>query len=421
MGLLKSIAKLNPSAENRDKEADQIKEDKKVTFYESGLKDSKSCTGNPHNLEISFKAIYEKFERDCKENIREQELLKTPYVTEQKGKKTTILNKTEEKKRIAEKIKNETEKIKNLEIECRNVKAKPEEYLDGIDKRASAKFWMGLIFLLPLTVYIFIFYISTAYSAFFREFSLGEGLVQGMFYPQALTKAYEASILELGFVIFIPFVFFGLGFLLHMFQEKKSVLSYFKIGVLVIITFIFDAILAYLIDKKLYDLTKTFDSPMFNLKIAFTSVDFWVIIFAGFVSYLIWGFVFDVVMKENEQRDKIKTFLKNKKEEIDKHKKEINKLKEIEEAIEKEIGKLNVRITELQNIIDGFVLPVMNYKSLSTEYLQGWMEFISSELHVNKTEKDKILVDCKEVYKNHLNSLDINTDTYQNKIYKKTL
>ena len=78
--------------------------------------------------------------------------------------------------------------------------------------------------------------------------------------PKAFDKAWADGTLEGAFVSFIPFVFLGLGYLIHMFSENKSIGNYFKIGLLFLITFFFDAILAYQIEEKLYDLNKTFDS-----------------------------------------------------------------------------------------------------------------------------------------------------------------
>ncbi|MBQ4819616.1 hypothetical protein [Aquimarina sp. MMG016] len=393
----------------------------KLTYHNEGYNTSKACQGNSHNLQISLDTIYQKFENKCKIDFNEQERLKQPYVTEQKGKKTALLNKTEELERIENNVGKVNMDIEKLNQDCRKVKIKPEEFFVDIDKKASAKFWIGISFLLPLAAYLFVFYISTSFSAFFREFDPGISLFQGMFDPKALTKAYEEGVLELCFVLFIPFVFFGLGYLIHMFQEKRGIINKLKIAALFIITFLFDAIMAYLIDEKLYNLNKTFDSEDFNVSIAFQSVSFWLIIFAGFVSYIVWGLVFDFVMKEHADRDKIKSFIREKKEAIFEKEKILSKLGIKTKKIEDEISKIKIRISELQNIIDGCILPVMNYKALSTEYLQGWQQYISAGLPISPDEKNSLLLECKNVYQKHIKELELDTDTYQNKVYTKTL
>ncbi|WP_428740162.1 hypothetical protein [Tenacibaculum sp.] len=421
MGLLKRLTELTSQNGKMNVVKPEVIEKEKITYHQDGYNTSRACQGNAHNLQISLDALYQKFENKCKTDYIEQERLKQPYVTEQKGKKTALLNKTEELETTQNNVNKVDEDIENLNQDCRKVKTHPEDFFVDIDKKSSAKFWIGLSFLLPLAVYIFIFYISTSFSAFFREFDPGISLFQGMFDPQALTKAYQGSLLELCFVLFIPFVFFALGYLIHMFQEKKGWENKFKIILLFIITFLFDAILAYLIDEKLYNLNKTFESGAFNISVAFQSVSFWVIIFAGFVSYIVWGLVFDFVMKEHADRDKIKLFIKEKKEAIFEKERALSKLNGKIEKINDEISKLKIRITELQNIIDGCILPVMNYKALSTEYFQGWQQYIAAELRMGGNEKDSLLLDCNKAYEKHINGLELDTDTYQNKVYTKTL
>lgn len=421
MGLLKKLTQLTSQNGKMDIIKPETAINDKLTYHNEGYNTSKACQGNSHNLQISLDTIYQKFENKCKIDFNEQERLKQPYVTEQKGKKTALLNKTEELERIENNVGKVNMDIEKLNQDCRKVKIKPEEFFVDIDKKASAKFWIGISFLLPLAAYLFVFYISTSFSAFFREFDPGISLFQGMFDPKALTKAYEEGVLELCFVLFIPFVFFGLGYLIHMFQEKRGIINKLKIAALFIITFLFDAIMAYLIDEKLYNLNKTFDSEDFNVSIAFQSVSFWLIIFAGFVSYIVWGLVFDFVMKEHADRDKIKSFIREKKEAIFEKEKILSKLGIKTKKIEDEISKIKIRISELQNIIDGCILPVMNYKALSTEYLQGWQQYISAGLPISPDEKNSLLLECKNVYQKHIKELELDTDTYQNKVYTKTL
>jgi hypothetical protein len=420
MTILKKLTQLTSqnNGEVKDVSTEALDKKEKISFHDQGYNMSKSCSGNSRNLRASLDALYQSFENKCKEDLIVQEKLKRPYITEQKGKKTSILNKNEELDKLKMNIKETNDEIDSLNKDCRRIRTNPEEYVD-VDTKASAKFWIGISFLIPLAIYVFIFYISTSFSAFFREFDPSISLFQGMFDPQALSKAYDGGILELGFVLFIPFVFFALGYLIHMFQEREGIANKLKIAALFVITFIFDAILAYLIDQKLYNLNKTFESEEFNISIAFQSVSFWLIIFAGFVSYIVWGLVFDFVMKEHADRDKIKNLLKEKREEIVEKEQKIEKLKSQIITTEEIISSIKVRVDELQSIIDGFILPVMNYKALSTDYLQGWKHYISSTPGGSEDKKNTLLLDCRKVFDKHMSDLDINTDTYQNKLYTK--
>ncbi len=421
MGILKKLVALRPKNELKVVGTSQTNQNSKIDYNTEGYETSKSCQGREYTLKTSLETIYQKFENDSKIDISNQERLKQPYTTELKGKTTALLNKNEEKETLEKEVQTYENEIEKLHQDTINVRRNPNEYGLNVDKKSTAKFWIGLLFLLPLSAYILIFYISTSYSAFFRTFDPSTSLFQGMFYPKALSKAYTDGLLELGFVLFIPFVFFALGYLIHMFQENKGLINVFKIIALFVITFLFDSILAYLIDEKLYNLNKTFDSPEFSVAIAFQSVGFWLIIFAGFVSYIVWGLVFDFVMKEHADRDKIQSFITDKLEEIVNKEKRIIKIKNGIKNIQDGISVLEKRIAELQNIVDGFILPIRNYKLLSAQYLQGWQKYIDAELRIGVNEKNILQETCRGLYEKHIKSLELDVDDYQNKVYTKTL
>lgn len=395
--------------------------DQRLTYHNQGHGGSKACLGNSHNLKTSLQALFHRFEKDCREEEEEQRKLKQPYIAEQKGINTSLLNKSETLGGLLEHQNTLENQIEKLQQDKINVRKNPIDYGIEVNAKSSVKFWIGLFLLLPISAYIFIFYISTSYSGFFRNFDPSIDLFGGMFYPQALSEAYKDGMLELGFIVFIPFVFFGLGYLIHMFQHKKGVINIFKIAMLFVITFVFDAILAYLIEGKLYDLNKVYGDPPFSVSYALTSPGFWVIIFAGFVSYLIWGLVFDIIMKEYADRDKIQVFLSSLNAEIFNKKKllaiHVLKIEELKE----EINKLKVRNTELDNIIDGFIFPIKNYKNNSSQYLQGWQHFIASELSMGQKHTDELLQRCREEYDLHINELGLNDSHIPNKIYLKSV
>ena len=404
---------------NRDSSKGKEKPDY-MTYHNQGFGASKGAQGNVNNLRASLNALFQSYEKRCKEAEEEQLKLKQPYVTEKKGKTTALNTKFEDLGKLEGQRTIREEEIEKLKSDKINVKRNPFDYGIDVDSKASAKFWIGLALIIPLTLYIFIFYISTSFSGFFRNFYPSVDLFGGMFYPKALTEAWGAGILEFGFIIFIPCVFFGLGYLIHMFQEKKSVVNYFKIAMLFVVTFLFDAILAYLIEEKLYNLNKSLTDPPFSIPHAFQSPGFWVIIFAGFISYIIWGLVFDFIMHEHADRDKINVFISSLNKEIFNKKKVIEQLNGQIEGIQKEIEELKIRISELDAIIDGFIFPIKDYKYLASKYLEGWMYYISSELPLGRNQQDELLQKCHDEYDKHLADNDLTNFSSQNQIFKKS-
>src|SRR5690606_23758478 len=142
-----------------------------------------------------------------------------------KAKQTNLINEAEKLGKAEQQkidIEGNIEKLRQTKIDVKN---NPSEFGIDVEKKSSSYFWIVLTFIIHLTLYVFIFYISTSYSAFFRTFNPETDLFGGLFYPQALSEAYRDGILELGFILFIPFVFFALGYLIHMFQHKKGIIN----------------------------------------------------------------------------------------------------------------------------------------------------------------------------------------------------
>ncbi|MGC5745086.1 beta-carotene 15,15'-monooxygenase [Chryseobacterium sp. NFX27] len=417
-----------------DPNAESPEESRKRTYHESGYRDSSRNNGNHTTLFICLDAVYSKFQNEEKEMVEKQQKLKESYVNEQKNRETEIKalsvsleTKEEQLTHRNTEIEDHQNKIESLKAEINDLPRNPEKHNIKATKGASTKFWIGTILLIPISLYLLTFYISTSYSAFFKSFDAKSTVIQSVLDAQALSKAWNEGLIEGAFVTLIPFVFLGLGFLIHMFGENKTWLNYIKLGLLFIITFIFDAILAYEIESKLYELNKTFDSPPFDLKIAFTKNQFWGIIFAGFIVYLIWGLVFDFVMKEHREKDKIKNEQEIRQKKVLFLLEKINVLKKEIEEILANIGttkeliiKTRGRIEELQNIIDGVIIPTKDYKLYASEYVQGWVTYIGEKIAVSKTEKQTMIDSCIDTYSSNLDVVGANADN-QNLVYLSAL
>ncbi len=429
---LKSVALLNKKPDEPEKEVNE--EIRKRTYHETGFRDSSRNYGSSSALSISLNAIYAKFQNEEKELVEKQRQIKEPYFNEQRNKESEIKglsvsqeNKESQIRNTEEKIEDVMSKIEKLKFEINDLPRNPLLYHVNAEKGASTKFWIGIFLLIPISLYLFTFYISTSYSAFFKEFDINNGIMQNVLDPGALTKAWKDGLLEGAFVTLIPFVFLGLGYLIHMFGENKKLGNYLKIVLLFVITFIFDAILAYQIEEKLYELNKTFESPPFDLKIAFSEVQFWGIIFAGFVVYIIWGLVFDFIMKEHKERDKIKTEQIKRLNDIkiyderitglDKQKDHLNS--ELS-AIKELIVKAKARIEELQKIIDGVIIPTKEYALYSSEYMQGWITYINEKIAISQSEKKLMEDDCIKIFHSHHKEVGVSHEN-QNTVYTSIL
>ncbi|PXY39550.1 ABC transporter permease [Flavobacterium cheongpyeongense] len=418
---LSQLFSLKKTTDSSSKLLDENEEDReqiRITYYQSGFAASIKATGKPIVLKACLQNLYMSFEDQCRKQKLEQDRLKQPYREEQE-KNRTELKKCEAAIGIYEKkeqdLNDNIDQIKNEIIE---VKRNPDKFGIEDGKGLKAQFYIGLFLLLPITLYVLVFYVSASYSAFFKEFS-NDSLTAAIFDADALTNSFKASWLEGVLVITIPFVFMGLGYVIHMVQKGKGIKNIFRMIALFVTTFLFDALLAYQIEKKIYEFNKTTDSAPYNLNIALGEAEFWMIIFAGFVVYIIWGLVFDFVMKEFENIDKIRAFIRGKREnliDLEKLKAEyINKINDFKQ----QIVTANGRISELQSKIDGFVFPVKEYLHYHHQYKEGWFQAINTEIALAHKEKTELLESCELHSEEHLSKLNLIDPDFQHLVYSK--
>jgi len=421
MGSVKNLFKLKDTAISKPipEDTEDAREQIRVTFYQSGYGESVEAQGNPLTLGVGLKRLYASFEDLCRKQLNEQQRLKQPYKEEQEKQRAELKKRETAFTIFEERNKQLIKNIDDLKFEMVDVKQNPEKYgIEDVDKRPKAQFYIGLLILLPITIYLLVFYISASYSAFFKDFETGS-LTAAIFDANAFSKAISDGWLEAVFVGTIPFVFMGLGYLIHMFQKTKNTLSYLKLSALFVLAFLFDMILAYLIEKKIFDFERVL-GEIFSPSIAIKSVNFWGIIFAGFVVYIIWGLVFDFVMKEHENVDKIRAFIRNKKEEINNEIVKKNELSPKIDSLKHEITSINGKISELQSKIDGFIFPVKEYLHYHYQYKLGWYQAINATLALPVKEKDDLRNRCEEVSENHLKQLNLENEmSYQHLVFTK--
>lgn len=429
---LKNLIQLKPKATLLKVTDEQPTEEvRKRTYHEAGYRDSSRNTGNSQTLSICLEAIYAKFENEEKELRHKQDELKKPYSQEQLEKESEIkgfqvaIDNANEKIKQNEDTNLEIEgAVKELKFEITDLPQNPSSYGVSAKKGASAKFWIGLVVLAPITIYLFMFYASVVYSAMEKQFTYAD---QRWYVPDAIFRAWEDGFQALATVVFAPFIFIGLGYLIHMFYQSKNLISYFKLTAIILVTLLFDILLAFFVEKKLWELNVVNENAKFGFAEAMESQEFWLIIFLGFIAYLIWGFIFDFVMEEHKEKDKIKNAIRKRNEQISIHKEQIHdnkakigEVKALIREIKEKISKARGRINELQRIVDGTIIPTKEYKLYASEYLQGWLTFINEKLPISKSEKDGLIQDCITLNEQHLDNVGVRED-YHNTVFTKTL
>lgn len=242
------------------------------------------------------------------------------------------------------------------------------------NKEAKVKFYFGAIIIALLTVYLFVFYSSTFYSAFFGSDTV-ENLSDAMFNTQAISKAWNLGFGPLVFVCTAPVIFMALGYALHYFSLASGVSKYFKVAGCIVITFIFDCLLAYSIAAKCYEyeaMNSLEELPPYSMSLAMNDVNVWIVIFCGFITYMIWGIVLDMVITAYGEFRSNATTIEKIRNDINQLENKRNTLDSKLNTIKNAISKIEGEIRALENSLDNVTIPLSVIRQAVADFFTGW-------------------------------------------------
>jgi hypothetical protein len=376
------------------------------TWKKYGFLQSRNHSANPIALELELHKLLEQFKRSVQTDEKEQDEMKAPVRARVVSLNLDIQKLTEQGNRIRnEKIPSQEKKIQDLKNEIGEIRRNPDHYREKPGRLGLVL--MGLVLVL-LTVYLWIFYTSASYSAFFRQFTADDiNVANSIFDPRAITNAWEKGAPALVLVITMPFIFLGLGILMHKFLEEKHFTKWIKLGFVIAATFVFDYIIAYEIVKKIYDLqalNSLENLPPYNYQTAFADINFWLIIFAGFVTYLIWGFLFEKFMTENRKLDHAGERIRVREIELQDVEREIKKLNQDADLIDRSIhGKERDKALAENELSAVFIRP-REVEYVIYHYMSGWMQFIEGGLMASNSQKEGLRNETRKTVMNFLDT-----------------
>ncbi len=374
------------------------------TYTAYGVRMCGRVNASPNALVPFIQKIYNQERQEQIKDQAQQQQQRQKLETDLINIDADIKNKQNNLSAEQQKLSDANDNVTNIKSEIQQLKASE----GNINKSARTKMIVGVCILLPLTLYLFIFYSSTFYSAFFKDFSQSTdtGLKTAMFDSQALSHALDAGITELIFVLSAPIIFLGLGYCLHVFNEKKEKSKYLKVLGILSITFIFDCILAYLIAKSIYDvnaLNSIEELPPYGLTDAIHDVNTWAVIFCGFIVYIIWGIVFDMAYTAYESlrsnKSEIATLQVHEQHFQDK----INNINQNMANINNQIIQLeNNKRTFQQRLNNNVFIDITKIKVALSDFFSGWTSVMPA------LGKSGDLQEAQDIYNKTIDSLTSN-------------
>lgn len=251
-------------------------------------------------------------------------------------------------------------------LNIREIRAKDNEKLKA-ESFSPLKFSINLFLLLTLSVYLFFFYISAAYKALYVDFeAIAESIASGVGVGSIMPGAYELSeAIQYNYLLFlVPFVFYAFGWAFHIILDLKSRSKYVFLSSLIVVTFIVDFLLALIIHnntesaKELMGLTTVHWSE---------SSTFYIILFLGFLVYVIWSILLDSLLREWDKRNvtsNIKKIIKHHRDDI-----------KVLQAKRTDLTAIKNQIADYRD--DVSIVMVGNLKKYIDQFSSGWISYLS--------------------------------------------
>lgn len=340
----------------------------RTNLYDFGYEKSGSTKGDPDVyaaylnriingdlVEKDYSGLSEEDRRKRKRQIKE---------LEEKLEETEIAN-----ARVNDEIKakeKEIEKHRKELLQIHDKRAKDTE-LAKKESFSVLKFSLNLFILSMLSVYLFFFYVSATFKALYVDFEgIAESIANGEGTGSIMPGAYElAEALQYNYLLFVvPFVFYAFGWAFHILLDVKGKQKYVYLSLLIGVTFAVDFLLAMIINNNIENAKALMGLPALSWS---ESPSFYIILFLGFLVYIIWSILLDSLLREW-----------SKKEITDNLKKIIKHLQGDIKILQKKLGdveSIKARIADFRD--DIAVVMYGNLKRYIDQFTSGWISYLS--------------------------------------------
>lgn len=350
----------------------------RVKLYDFGYETAGSVKGDPDVFASYLQRI---LNGDLVENnytgFNEEE--RKERVEQIKELENKLKEKEEANEKVQAEIKSkekEIDKYKKELFQSWEAKTKDQEKLKN-ETFSRLKFTLNLFILAMLSIYLFFFYVSAAYKALYVDFQgIAERIAQGEGTGSIMPSARElAEALQYNYLLFVvPFVFYAFGWAFHVLLELKHQAKYAFLSMLVAVTFTVDFLLAMIISNNTENAKGLMGLPTTPWS---QSPTFYIILFLGFLVYIIWSILFDSMLREWDKRqasDNIRKILSHLQSEV-----KILKARLIDVTVIKN------KIADYRE--DASTLMHGNLKKYLDQFSSGWIAYLSPPNFKDAKEK----------------------------------
>ena len=314
----------------------------------------------------------------------------------EKRKEISTLEKQEQEidkanKKFDKEIQEKKKKIEEYNQKLLDLKEKKHKNPDKTKKETFSpfKFGINLFILIMLSGYLFFFYVSAAYKALYVDFeAIADNIAQGVGIGSIMPGPYElGEAMSYNFLLFlVPFIFYAFGWAFHVILEMTHKAKLIFLGLLIAVTFTVDFLLAMIIHtntelaKELMGLTTVSWS---------VSSTFYIILFLGFLVYIIWSILLDSMLREWDKGQIPRNIRK-----IMNHlKRDVISLEEKKTSNQTVSDKIHMLREDISTVMYG------NLQKYIDQFSTGWISYLSPSSM--KAVKDLCLQEKKEFEEKH--------------------
>jgi hypothetical protein len=373
-----------------DKKTKVVHHVDRVKLYDYGYEKSGSSKGDPE-IYVSYL-----------NRILNGDLVEEPYLgfTDEK-KKERLAQIQELENKMAQQENENVEVEAEIKVKEKEIDKYRKDLLNIRESRAKdpgklkrenfsmVKFSLNLFILAMLSVYLFFFYVSATYKALYVDFEgIAERIAAGEGTGSIMPGPYElASALQYNYLLFVvPFVFYAFGWAFHILLQIKSTVKYVFLSLLVAVTFAVDFLLAMIISNNIESAKSLMGLATVEW---YRNPSFYVILFLGFLVYIIWSILLDSLLREWDKREIT------------------NNLKTIIKHLQNDCKILASRLHDVTATKDSIAIyredvntvMVGNLKQYIDQFSAGWIEYLAPANL--KDAKEKCMLAKKEFEDKH--------------------
>ena len=271
------------------------------------------------------------------------------------------------------------------------------------DSKAVFNFWTYLIVFIPLTVFLYGFYVSSFHNAFFRDIVKQVSGADASNISSVLNTVFNGSAFnEFHLHWFAPVIFFAFAMVLHQFYDGKSKLRFVGLAVMVLFVFFADGLLAYFIEANNHKLEVLMGMDKGNW-VFYKSPVFIMVLVMGFFTCMGWSILLHALREEKEKKNPQAVARKK----IALLKAKIKEIEELIVSLERDILKnkaeaenLKCKIKSLKKELDIIHYGISELKLNINTFYSGWLKFI-----VNLDNSDKLKNECEAIKEKFLSEL----------------